>query len=252
MVLAFNEDALTWMAPFGLLGLAVFLGLWVHSWWAESREDKKRWGEVSSRLETLGLSVALSPTARRRKGDAPDPVREEVKGFITELSHSCWHPPSRIKSVRWFARGNADGRAVRMAEIEFIRRGKGMVFVENFLLTAAPPHWPDFCLVHKEAARGLVGGGLKRLKHRARIALSREQWMLMTRSRGVDQALRTQSLLSDCAEFPADEQWFVAQGRLCCHWSQPLNGERPERMVRRVEEFVGLMERHMLRLPRAL
>ena len=74
----------------------------------------------------------------------------------------------------------------------------------------------------------------------------------MTKSRQVSEALGTESLDRDCAAFPADEQWFVTGGAICCHWSQPLNGDRPERMVRRIEEFAALMERHMLRLPRAL
>lgn len=252
MVLAINEDALMWMAPFGCAGLPILIGVILYMSWAERREDKRRWNEMSSRLGELGLKVVVGPRPPRPGREEENPESAEVLRFLTDLTASCWQPPSRIKAVRWLAQGEADGRRVRLAEIELLRRGQSTVYVENFLLTEAPGHWPDFCLVRKEAARGMASRGRIALKQRVQITLAPVKVLLMTRSERVSDALRSESLDRDCEGFPQDEQWFVTGGMLCCHWSQPLNGDRPEQMVRRVEEFVGLMERHMLRMPRGL
>ncbi|HYD00216.1 MAG TPA: hypothetical protein VEB22_03240, partial [Phycisphaerales bacterium] len=69
---------------------------------------------------------------------------------------------------------------------------------------------------------------------------------------GRAETLHSDRFLDDLDTLPGDEQWFVRGGWLTCHWSQPLNGDRPERMARRIDEFVSMMERHMLRLPRGL
>lgn len=252
MVLAINEDALMWMAPFGLFGMLFLLGVVMYAGWAERREDKRRWSGVSSRLAELGLKVVVAPRPPRLGQEDANPDSAEVLRFLKDLRQSCWQPPSRIKAVRWLAQGEADGRHVRLAEIELLRRGQSTVYVENFLLTEAPGHWPDFCLVRKEAARGMAARGRIALKQRVWITLAPVKVLLMTRSERVSEALRSESLDRDCEGFPRDEEWFVTAGVICCHWSQPLNGDRPEQMVRRVEEFVGLMERHMLRMPRGL
>jgi hypothetical protein len=231
----------------GFCGLLTLLGFNIYQRVTERRRDRLRWKTIADLLVPRNYEVFLNPN----RSDLPLVVR--INNFLEVLGEVAWQPHSRLKRICWVAEGVDRGRLVQLTELELTRPGDKNVYAESFLLTAAPPHWPAFLLLRKPDAR--------KLARAVRLPVS-VRWRVLTTSTPLlfwssasdrrAKALRSPRLAAELESFPPDEQWFVRDGQLCCHWSEPLDDDRVLQMLDRVETFIALMEVHMLRLPREM
>ena len=217
--------------PFiGLAGLVAALVGWAWFVWQERKENKARWGRFQQRLLPLGLVTELQPRLSRLDDGS------DLSRFLQQLVNHTWQPESRVQRVRWLAQGIVDDRLLRMAEIELFRRRERNTFVESFAMVQA--HWLQFCLFRRrEAQRHAWESGASPIDH-WKLLMNRSKVVMLIGPDGRAETLHSDRFLDDLDTLPGDEQWFVRGGWLTCHWSQPLNGDRPERMARRIDEFV--------------